>query len=373
MRKIFFITSFLCLGNISAQFFIGIPFLDRCRKMSACDLCKTKNSKTNQYLDSIDAVLNKGITNDVKLSPLNQLKIIDDEIIRYGSMDNAHVPELTAEKEIYGLLLLTKTKLLVESVFEKDNKVYNLALTDSDYEDYPNFKGVIEINGLFDEMISLNISESTNEHLRELRMKYMYESYAFDMVDKDIDWYSDKNINSLKGVDDDRRNAAKIFLEDEEATNYVPFSSYFAIGVGATGAIGKENWIGYELSDEYVQYTNPFLLSHPISGSPHGRFSFFGTSYLININDRTKQDLLFDILNFKHPLLNINLIQFGIHYGVADKGKWLYRPEIGLSYGIFKASYAYNLTFDKSVRSLTEKNLFTFGISYPLIRIGKYD
>ena len=373
MKKIFFITALTCLGTINAQFFIGIPFLDQCRKMSKCDFCNTKNPKTNEYLDSLDIVLKGVISDNDNLSALNQLKIVEKEIMNYGSNYASHLPELTSEKEIYGRLLLTKIKLLIQSIIEKDNKVYNLALTDSDFEDYPNFKGVIEINGLIDELISLNISESTNEYLRELRMKYMYESYAFDMVSEDIEWYSDKSINSLKGVDDDRRNAAKIFLEDEEATNYVPFSSYIAIGLGATGAIGKGNWIGYELSDEIVQYTNPFLLSHPVSGSPHGRFSFFGTSYLMNINDRKKQDLLFNILNFKHPLLNINLIQFGIHYGVADKGKWLYRPEIGLSYGIFKASYAYNLTFDKSVRSLTEKNLFTFGISYPLIRIGKYD
>lgn len=371
MRRIFFITMLLWLSNVNAQFFMGIPFLDRCRKMSKCDLCNLKSPKTIEYIDSLDALLNNVIVDDDKLSALNQLKIIDDEIIRFNSMYYTHKPDLTIEKEIYGRLLLTKTKLLIQSVIERDNKVYNLSLTD--YEDYPNFKGVSEINGLIDEMISLNISESTNEYLRELRMKYMYESYAFDMVDDDLSWYSDKGINTLKGVDDDRRNAAKIFLEDEEKTKYVPFSSFVAIGLGATGAIGKGNWIGYELSDEYAEYSNPFLMSHSISGSPHVRFSFFGTSYLINMNDRSKQDLLFDVLNFKHPLLNVNLIQFGIHYGVADKGKWLYRPEIGLSYGIFKASYSYNLTFDKSIRSLTEKNLFTFGISYPLIRIGSYN
>lgn len=370
MRKIFFITTLLWLANVNAQFFIGIPFLDRCRNMSKCDLCNPKSPKTIEYLDSLDVLLKNAIVNDDNLSAQNQLKIIDDEIVRYNSMYATHQPDLTVEKEIYGRLLIVKTKLLIESVIEKDDKIYNLAYTDP--EDNPNFKGVSEINGLIEEMISLNIGESTNEYLRELRMKYMYESYAFDLIDNDLTWYSDKRVNSIKSKDNDRINAAKIFLEDEEKTQYVPFSSFIAIGLGATGAMGKGNWIGYEMSDEYVEYTNPFLLSHKISGSPHTRFSFVGMSYLINMNDRTKQDLLFDILNFKHPLLNVNLFQFGIHYGVADKGKWLYRPEIGLSYGIFKASYAYNLTFDKSVRSLTEKNLFTFGISYPLIRIGSY-
>lgn len=60
-------------------------------------------------------------------------------------------------------------------------------------------------------------------------------------------------------------------------------------------------------------------------------------------------------------------------FRVADKMKWFYRPEIGISYGIFNLSYSYNLTFDKSIRFATEKNMFTFGISYPLVRIGDYN
>ncbi|NDA64361.1 MAG: hypothetical protein EBX50_20385 [Chitinophagia bacterium] len=91
-----------------------------------------------------------------------------------------------------------------------------------------------------------------------------------------------------------------------------------------------------------------------------------------NINDRTKQDFLFHVLSWKHPLININLVQFGLHRGITDKEKWFYRPELGLSYGIFKASYSYNLTFDKAFRPNTEKHLFTFGISYPLVRLGAY-
>jgi hypothetical protein len=114
------------------------------------------------------------------------------------------------------------------------------------------------------------------------------------------------------------------------------------------------------------------MFSNKISDSPHIRFGFFGASYMWDMSNTNGRDFMFNFLNFRHPILNLNLIQFGYHEGVSDKLKWFYRPEIGLSYGIFKASYAYNLTFDKSVRSLTEKSLFTFGISYPLIRIGDY-
>ena len=160
MRKIFFITTLLWLANVNAQFFIGIPFLDRCRNMSKCDLCNPKSPKTIEYLDSLDVLLKNAIVNDENLSALNQLKIIDDEIVRYNSMYATHQPDLTVEKEIYGRLLIVKTKLLIESVIEKDNKIYNLVYTDP--EGNPNFKGVSEINGLIEEMISLNISESTN-------------------------------------------------------------------------------------------------------------------------------------------------------------------------------------------------------------------
>ena len=126
MRKIFFITTLLWLANVNAQFFIGIPFLDRCRNMSKCDLCNPKSPKTIEYLDSLDVLLKNAIVNDENLSALNQLKIIDDEIVRYNSMYATHQPDLTVEKEIYGRLLIVKTKLLIESVIEKDNKIYNL-------------------------------------------------------------------------------------------------------------------------------------------------------------------------------------------------------------------------------------------------------
>ena len=95
MRKIFFITTLLWLANVNAQFFIGIPFLDRCRNMSKCDLCNPKSPKTIEYLDSLDVLLKNAIVNDENLSALNQLKIIDDEIVRYNSMYAKHQPDLT--------------------------------------------------------------------------------------------------------------------------------------------------------------------------------------------------------------------------------------------------------------------------------------
>lgn len=371
MYKFLFVFSFLFTSNAFAQSFIGIPFFDKCRKMSPCDLCDTKNPKTITYMDSIGVQLEKISANDETNWQVPSLELINKEIRRFSQLNPNLEANLYPEKEILGRLKLLKVRLLIEQIISVNDTIYNLALSEN--ETLKDFSGVTEVNKLLEDVISLNISESTNTYCREMRMKYMNESYALDEISpEDFSWYEMTNLKKLKGIPEDRVNAAKIFLEDAKVTKFVPFSSYLGIGVGAVGAYGKGTWVGYEITDEYVDYSNPFQLSHPISGSPHARFSFIGTSYLWNMNDRSKQDLTIHILNFKHPILNVNLIQFGAHYGLADKGKWFYRPEIGFSYGIFKLGYSYNLTFDKSLRSQTEKSMFTFGISYPLFRLGDY-
>jgi hypothetical protein len=261
---------------------------------------------------------------------------------------------------------------MVEELIDEKGIVYNLAL--SEYESYGSFEGVNEVNSLFDEIIALNISESTNQYCRELRLKYMVESYAFsDINPEDYSWFYDKKIKKLKNFPEDKIVAAETFINDSKSTSFVPFNSFTGLGLGIAGAFGRNWWFGYEISSDMVEYVNPFRLWHPISQQPHYRISLFSSSLLFNTNDPNQQDLTFGIVHFKHPLINVNLAQFGLHYGLASKGKWFYRPELGLSYGIFRASYSYNLTFDKSVRNQTEKHLFTFGISYPLIRFGDYN
>ncbi len=364
-------TILLLTSNVFAQKFIGIPFLDKCIKMSPCDLCDTKNPKTIAYMDSIEVQLEKINSNNESNWQEPTLELINKEIQRFSQLNTNLDAALNPEKEIWGRLKLLKATILIQNVISIKDTVYNLAL--SDYEGLDNFSGVTEVNKLLEEVIALNLSESTNRYCREFRLKYMNESYALDQISlEDFSWYEMNDLKILKGISEDRMNAARTFLEDKKSTDYVPFSSFGGIGVGAVGAYGKDTWAGYEISAEHVEYHNPFLLIHPLSGLPHLRFSLIGTSYLWNMNDRSKQDLTIHILNFKHPLLNINLIQFGAHYGLADKGKWFYRPEIGFSYGIFKLGYSYNLTFDKSLRSQTEKSMLTFGISYPLFRLGDY-
>ncbi len=358
------------------QKYFGIPFLDKCKKSIKCELCSTKNPEVLLYLDSLDKVLNATFTgkdsDSFKASAQKKLIILNREIAMYRGSYAVYSEKLNSEKEILARLLLNKVKLLVEDVIDEKGIVYNLAR--SEYESYGSFQGVNEVNALIEEIITLNISEATNQYCRELRLEYMVESYAFDDINpEDESWFYDEKIKKkLKNFPEDKIVAAETFLKDAKSTSFVPFNSFSAIGVGVAGAYGRNWWIGYEISSDWVQYINPFRLSHPISGQSPWKLSLLSSSLLFNTNNPNQQDLTFGIVHFKNPLLNINLAQFGLHYGIASKGKWFYRPELGLSYGIFRASYSYNLTFDKTVRSQTEKHLFTVGVSYPLIRIGGY-
>jgi len=357
------------------QKYLGIPFLDKCKKSIKCELCATKNTEVLSYLDSLDKVLNATVTSrdSLKASAQKKLAILNKEIAVYRGSYAVYSEKLTSEKEILARLLLSKVILLVEDVIDEKGIVYNLAL--SEYESYGSFQGVNEVNALIEEIITLNISEATNQYCRELRLKYMVESYAFDDINPEDDsWFYDEKIKKkLKNFPEDKIVAAETFLKDAKSTSFVPFNSFDAIGLGVAGAFGRNSWIGYEISSDMVDYINPFRLWHPISEQPHWRASLFSSSLLFNTNNPNQQDLMFGLFHFKHPLVNVNIAQFGLHYGIASKGKWFYRPELGLSYGIFRASYSYNLTFDKTVRSQTEKHLFTFGVSYPLIRLGGYE
>jgi hypothetical protein len=383
--------------------FIGIPFLDKNTKMINCDLCKSNNKKVVEYSDSLNSIL-ANIKSDLELERnLLKVEIIEKEITNYKSLDSIYKAGQSTDKEILALLLVLKVDLLVNEIVEENGNLYNLSRS-LDYDRYPNFIGVTKINDLIEEIIALNINEKTNTFFRELRMKYMIESSAFDennvrntynnyktepnlkivlkyellMNKEDTTFSMNKIFDPYKSYIKPptnsmlQSNATKQFFLDEKLTGYVPFNSFSGVGIGGIGSIGKDFWSGFEISLEYVDYTNPFSYSNPISDSPHFRFSLFGISYLYNTTVREKRDFSFNFFNFRHPYVNLNLLQFGLHKGVLDDSKWYYRPEIGFSYGIFKASYSYNFTFNKIARSLTEKSLFTFGISYPLIRIGKY-
>jgi hypothetical protein len=375
MKQVF--TLFLLISTFygsHAQSLIGIPFLDKCKKIGECEMCKNPLPETKKFMDSLDLVLKPFFDKNDTSKMIQAYRIIDSIATELKSHYNVYKEGRNPEKEILGRLLLIKMQYLTLYIVKKDDKVYNLYR--SEMENYPDFKGVKEICDILDEIITLNLSEKTNRFLKNLRLEYIYESGAFDEIDpENYDWYykSDlKNLEKNSNISKEKLEIANIFVKEMNDSKFIPFDSYIALGLGITGAIGKSEWIGYELSDDMVDNINPFK-GNLLSESYYFRFNYFSTSYLWNLRDRSKQDLLFSAFNLRNPFIHAKLIQFGIHSGISDKLKWFYRPEIGLSYGIFHLSYSYNLAFDKSVRSLAEKNMLTFGISYPLIRIGGYE
>ncbi|MFM7684188.1 MAG: hypothetical protein ACKO7P_15810 [Bacteroidota bacterium] len=365
------ITSF---SRLHSQSLIGIPFLDKCRKIGECEMCKNPLPETKKFMDSLEIVLKPYYVKNDKIKMIQAYNVIDSNISELRRNYNVYKEGRNPEKEILGRLLLIKMQYLVLYIVEKDGVIYNLNASESLH--YPNYLGVKEICDIFDEIIKLNLSEKTNEHIRNLRLEYIYQSGASYEIDPDnFDWLEKSDLKSLKNnknVSKEKLEIATIFVNEMKESKYEPFSSYTAFGIGLAGGIGKSSWIGYEFSDDMVDKINPFR-RNSISGSPYVRFNYLSTSFLINLNDNSKQDLLFSVFNFRNPLIHAKLIQFGFHSGISDKLKWFYRPEIGVSYGIFHLSYSYNLAFDKTIRSLAEKNMLTFGISYPLIRIGGYE
>jgi hypothetical protein len=381
MKQIF--TLFLLIATFygsHAQSFIGIPFLDKCKKLGECEMCKSPLPETKKFMDSLEIVLKPYYVKNDKIKMIQAYNVIDSNISELKRNYSVYKEGRIPEKEILGRLLLIKMQYLTLHIVQKDDKVYNLHRSEysdgSDMENYPDFKGVKEICDILDEIITLNLSEKTNKFIKNLRLEYIYESGAFDDIDpENYDWYlkSDlKNLEKNPYLSKEKLEIANLFVKEMNNSKYEPFNSCTAFGIGLAGGLGKSAWLGYEFSDDMVDNINPFR-RNLISGSPYFRFNFLSTSFLININDNSKQDLLFSAFNLRNPFIHAKLIQFGFHSGISDKLKWFYRPEIGVSYGIFHLSYSYNLAFDKTVRSLAEKNMLTFGISYPLIRIGGYE
>lgn len=365
------ITSF---SRLHSQSFIGIPFLDKCKKIGECEMCKNPLPETKRFMDSMEIVLKPYYVKNDKLKIIQAYNVIDSNISQLKRNYSVYKEGRIPEKEILGRLLLIKAQYLILYIVEKDGIIYNLYASESEH--YPNYLGVKEICDIFDEIINLNLSDKTNQYIRNLRLEYIYESGAFDDIDSEnYDWYYKNSLKLLEKnprISQEKYAVAKLFDSEMKESKYEPFNSYTAFGIGLAGGLGKSAWLGYEFSDDMVDYINPFR-DNLISGSPNFRFNYLSTSFLINLNDNSKQDLLFSVFNLRNPFIHAKLIQFGFHSGISDKLKWFYRPEIGVSYGIFHLSYSYNLAFDKTVRSLAEKNMLTFGISYPLIRIGGYE
>ena len=224
----------------------------------------------------------------------------------------------------------------------------------------------MDVLAWFDKSINYAGDQDSKSYLQKLRMDYIVQEGFFYDMKNDSD-YSLKRMSSRFDESSDERKILDLLNTDYNKTGYVPFTAYAGINTGLIYSYGKDSWIGGEIGLDLVDHRNPFYNRE--------RGSIFTVSFQHNLNTRSN-DISFDAIDFtiNNDIINLNLTQFGFHQGLpgVEGVKWFYRPEIGLAYGPFYLGYAYNLTFNKDSRSLTEKNMLVVKFSYPLIRISTY-
>ncbi len=358
------ITLIFCILSIQsfAQFFIGIPMLDRNRKVGKCLVCQPKDSNVVRYLDEVYNLI------DEKLEKFDYSREI---YLKQISFLDSLLQNETYSDEIKVNLIYTKIHCYLKGVIEEGNVIYNYSC--STVDSITDFSGATKIVSLFDEILSMNMDSVSKKFFQNVKLMYYTQSFLiYDMNNKDIDWV--KNEQLLNQFPKDEKNLAQNFLDTKKTTKYNPFFTYDAYGLGISSSIGKEQWLGFEFSyDPVMETANPFKRYNPLLGyRMDTRISWISWTMLFNKN-KDKIDFLFSICDVKnYNGFKVNLVQFGLHSSTQFNSKLFYRPEIGYTFGIFTLSYSYNFTFDKAIRSSTEKNMLNFSISYPLIRLGKY-
>ena len=362
MKNLF--TVILCILSFQsiAQSLVGIPFLDRNRKVGECLVCNPTDSSVVSYLDEV------GKTIDEKLKKFDYSKETYKDQIAY--LDSL-ILDKNQSDAVKVRLIYTKIRLYLIGVIEEGNMVYNF--TTSTVDSLTDYSGAAKIVSYFDEILALNIDEVSRTYFQNVKLLYYTQSYLLYQINEgDMDWLKDEKM--LTSLPKAESNIAQNFLSTKKTTTYNPYSTYDAYGLGVSTSFGKELWYGAEFSyDPNMETINPFRMYHPLLGyRKDTRISWVSSKLLIN-NNFDKIDFLFSVLDVKNLFgFKFNLLQYGLHSTPEFENKFFYRPEVGYTYGIFTLSYAYNLTFDNSIRSSTEKHMVNFSISYPLIRIGKY-
>jgi hypothetical protein len=371
---------------------VGLPFLEQnlpTLNCSFCDLTKSDKAK----LDSI------GKECTTLYSDYEGYKEI---ILSNISKDNSD--------ELNGRLLLYLFTLLGTSSAEQsasDPMIYNLS--NMGYSNYEwndtlkenEIKGILYMVDLIDKSIAYAKDVGTVSYLKINRFYYLDQSLVLyklkftpdEFVEK-YDEYSNKlesdpalkiintyiqdkivlyNILSKKETPVNLNQVEKVkvnsFLIDLN-NRLAPFENkrFFSVIPGAKYVFGKESWLGAELALGGVVKQKKFNLYQPPF---QGNFLGFGINYDTKSNQK---EFLVNICEIRVNHLMMKMYQFGRHDTQLGsfKRSLFYRPEIGFHYGIIDISYSYNLTFNKEIRPITEKHLFNVGITYPLIRLGKY-
>jgi hypothetical protein len=370
---------------------IGFPFIDKkTPDLGECEFCNLKQADLEKliayekswselsYKESVPIIL-RSISNE-NSNELNGRILYDLFFDLYYDFDN-----YSGEDSL---------------IFNISNYNYTRPLTDDDgiYLLPNEIKGTLFMIDLIDKCLAYSSSAQTQLMMRSARLEYLSNStltstgtnyeWSIDYVPYDFEFkneiperkiwkvYLDDKYSIYKYLskNDSLRNVNYIdFLKydfdsrveiNDEINNYtapIEFLSYRYIAPRVGYVLGKDQWINSELGFGSNYEEDIF------------RLNFINIAYNYNLKNK-HNEFMCSFMDYRGEYLNLKLLNFGKHDNrIGDtKNKFFYRPQVGFHYGIFDVSYEYNLTFKKEIRPNTEKHLINVGVSYPLLRLGKY-
>jgi|LauGreDrversion4_2_1035121.scaffolds.fasta_scaffold25998_2 hypothetical protein len=359
--------------NFFAQSHIGFPFLNR-DKVGPCNICDPSDPNDEAYLNKVDEKLiaQFGDKDFSKETYLKQIAFLDSILADSTLTDVVKARLINTKINWYCNGVSVNIDGSTGQVMGSTYMIYNYARSAN--VDNLNFEGPLYIIGLFDEILALDIDSTSKVYFRNVKLAYCAQTGIIQEINNaNTEWLDTKTIpKNVKGAE---KALAQNFLDTRKQTNYNPFVTYNAISPGVTTAIGKDLWYGFQVGFEpSIEVNNPFQIKHhALYYRTDTRISLLGIKVLYNSLNTDKTDLMFNAANIQNAgFLSVNLLQFGWHLHNLPENKMFYRPEIGFHYGIFTLSYAYNHTFNKEMRPLTEKHMINFTISYPLLRVSSY-
>ena len=330
----------------------GLTFFDG-QKYPDCKMCNLERNEKIQF-DEVEQKI-ENLTTKKKVAKL-------EELLSTDYADN-----------VKARIVLTIARIKYEEIISDDQLNYSLNRSDYFYNYTPSLSrkeidGALDVLSCFDKAINYAGDAGSKSYLQKGRMHYIVDEGIFYAIMDEKNLRGSSLSKSVDGLKDspDEKGILELLNVDYNTTGYVPFDQYEGLNTGLIYSYGKDSWIGGEIGIDFAEDKNPF--------KNYFRTSYFSMSFQHNLNTGSNE-ISFDAIKFRqNGVFNLNITQFGFHQGLpgVDGVKWFYRPEIGLSYGPFSVSYAYNLTFNKDIRSLTEKNMLVVKFSYPIIRISRY-
>lgn len=371
MKNIFYLFLFASFEAL-AQGPIGIPIFDKNIKLGSCPVCEIKLAPQDKVHGRLGQRLTE-IDSDIDVAISRHDEIDTTLFLKHINFLNSLISSAELSDSVKALLLLRKIQIYQRVIVEKDQEVYNYYLTLSETNN--NLKGALFMTALYDQLIALNVDPKSHAYFLALKADYYTRTYLIYHIDDYGDeWLREANLELLHSTaSPEQQQLAEDFLHLRKQTPHNPFYSFNALSFGYSASSGKGLWHGPTVSFDYgLADRNPFRRKDTFFGiDTDTRGSLASLKLLRNITDQ-RTDLILNVAEIKNlSHLQVNIYQFGWHL-TEPKALFFYRPEIGLSYGCFTLSYAYNVTFDKSFRPNTDKSMLTLSISYPFLRLGRY-